>query len=428
MDVVLILLVVSLVLFFGFFAEFIFRKINIPDVLFLIILGFVLGPHILNVINPNSFIGIASIFTTFTLLFLLFDGAFNINLASLVREFSQSFVLTLFNFFVSTVVVTLIMLVVSIWIDGISFTIALLTGFILGGVSSSFAIPVLKGMKVGEKLYSLLTLESALTDVFCIVFSLTILEIMRLGSFGVQGVLVQLISLFAVAGIVGLVGGVVWIFLVLRVFKEHNYMITIAYLLLIYASTEFLGGNGAIAALFFGLVLKNSKQLSSIIHGITTTKASEKKKALKGDLGVSITTPSEQHFYHQISFFLKTFFFVYVGVLIDISDWKALLIGGIIAVVIMFSRMGSFVLTKKMDSNHKAVVNAIFARGLAAAAVAHLALQAGIPIAGFLVRIVYVTITGTILLSSIKVFIVKKHMPNLIKEIKSKIKPKAKAR
>lgn len=428
MDVVLVLLAVSLILFFGFFAEFIFRKISIPDVLFLIILGFVLGPHVLDIVHPDSLITIAPVFTTFTLLFLLFDGAFNINLASLIREFSQSFVLTLFNFFVSTIIVTGIMLVIGMWIEGITFLIALLTGLILGGVSSSFAIPVLKGMRVGEKLYSLLTLESALTDVFCIVFSLTVLEIMRLGAFGIQGTLIQISSLFAVAGLVGLIGGVVWIILVLRVFKEHNYMIAIAYLLLIYVLTEFLNGNGAIAALFFGLILKNSKQLSSIIHGITTTKEREKKKALKGELGVSITTPSEQFFYHQISFFLKTFFFVYIGVLIDLSDWKALAIGGGLSLVIMLSRMGSLVLTTKMEPHNRSVVNSVFARGLAAAAVAHLALEAGIPIAGFLVKIVYVTITGTIILSSVRVFITKRMMPETVEEIKTKVKPKARAR
>ena len=75
-----------------------------------------------------------------------------------------------------------------------------------------------------------------------------------------------------------------------------------------------------VALLFFGLVLKNSKQLSSIIRGILSKKAKEKRKALKGELGVSVTTPSEEYFYHQISFFLKTFFFVYIGILIDMTD------------------------------------------------------------------------------------------------------------
>ncbi len=408
-DVILVLLAASLILFFGFFAEFIFKKLSIPDVLFLIILGFVLGPNVLGYVSPDGVISqIAPVFTTFTLLFLLFDGAFNISLSSLVREFSESFILTLSNFFISSIIVSVAVWVAGyFWFGGFSINVSLLTGFMLGGVSSSFVIPVLKQIKISPRIYSLLTLESALTDVFCIVGALSVMEIIKLGSFGIKETAVQLISLFSIAGLIGLIGGVIWIILVLKVFKEHNYMIAIAYLILIFVVTEFLNGNGAIAALFFGLILKNSKQLSSIIKGITAKKAKDKKKALKGDLGVSVTTVSEVYFYHQISFFLKTFFFVYIGLLIDISDWKALTLGVILSLLIMGSRFFSLLLTKGMTPEYKSLVNSMFARGLAAAAVAQLALQAGIPHADFLVKVVYVTITGTILLSSVKIFILK---------------------
>ncbi len=421
LDVVEILLVISLVLFFGFFAEFIFRKFNIPDVLFLIALGFVLGPTVLNYVSPDNIAGFAPVFTTFTLLFLLFDGAFNINLTSLVREFSESFVLTLYNFIISTIVATALVFGIGYFIgDGIPFLIALLAGFMLGGVSSSFVIPILKQVKVSPRLYSLLTLESALTDVFCIVFSLTVIELFRLGGFGLQTTLTQLASLFAVAGLVGLISGVIWIILILRVFKEHNYIMTIAYLILIFVITEFLNGNGAIAALFFGLILNNSKQLSSIIRGILTKEKQEKRKALKGELGVSVTTPSEEYFYHQISFFLKTFFFVYIGILIDVSDWKAIVLGAVLSVALMFSRTASDLFTQKMLPESRSLVNSMFARGLAAAAIAQLALQAGLPGAAFIVKVVYVTITGTIILSSVRVFIVKSKMEKLHPTVKKK--------
>ena len=75
--------------------------------------------------------------------------------------------------------------------------------------------------------------ESALTDVFCIVFSLTVLEVSKLGNFGFQKTFAEISALFAVAAMIGVIGGIIWILLVTKVFKEHNYMIAIAYLLLI---------------------------------------------------------------------------------------------------------------------------------------------------------------------------------------------------
>ena len=406
MDVISVLLGISLILFFGFFAEFIFKKFNIPDILFLIILGFVLGPYVSDIVSPDKLISIAPVFTTFTLLFLLFDGAFNISLTSLIREFSHSLNLTLFNFFISSVVISVVM-----WFAGLGWLPALLTGFLLGGVSSAFVIPVLQQIKIKEEIYSLLALESALTDVFCIVASLTVMELIALGNIGLKSISTQLASLFAVAGFIGIIGGIIWIILIIKVFKEHNYMMTIAYLLLIYVLTEFLNGNGAIAALFFGLMLKNSKPLTSILRGIVTHKAKERKKAMKGELGVSVTTPSEQFFYHQISFFLKTFFFVYIGILIDISDYKALIIGGILSFLLMGSRMASSLLTKKLEPNNRSLVNSIFARGLAAAAIAQLAINSGVPGAEFIMKVAFITITGTIILSSVRIFFVKRRLP-----------------
>jgi cell volume regulation protein A len=292
-----------------------------------------------------------------------------------------------------------------------SFSISILNGFALGGVSSAFVIPVLKGMEIKSKIYSLLTLESALTDVFCIVFSLTVLEVMSLGGFGLQETFSQITSLFAVATLVGIIGGIFWIFLVLKVFKEHNYMIAIAYLILIYVTAEFLNGNGAIAALFFGLILNNSKQLSSIITGIAhkslIKKGRKQKDVIGGELGVSITTPSEEFFYHQISFFLKTFFFVYIGVLIDLSDWKALMIGGIISLTLMGSRYASSLLTHHYPEWDRKLVNMIFARGLAAAAIAQIAILQNVPQAEIVAKVIYIVITGTIILSSISVFTLK---------------------
>lgn len=406
-DAVFVLLAVSLIMFFGFFAEFIFKKLKIPDILFLIILGFILGPNVLGYVSLDGLADIAPIFTTFTLLFLLFDGAFNINLSSLIREFSHSLVLTSFNFIISTAIVTGVML-----FSGFPLLVSLLTGFMLGGVSSSFVIPILKELKVSPKLYSLLTLESALTDVFCIVFALTAIEIFKFGSFGLKGTLTQITGLFAVAALIGVVAGVIWIVLTTKVLKEHNYMMVVAYLMLVYVLTEFLQGNGAIAALFFGLMLKNSKQLTSILKGIVSKEAKEKKKALKGELGVSATTHSEEYFYHQISFFLKTFFFVYIGVLFDISDWKALLIGGVLSVLLMGSRVASRLLTKTFMPHNRTLVDSMFARGLAAAAIAQLAIQAGIPHAEFIMKVAFVAITGTIVLSSIRIFILKLEFPS----------------
>ncbi|HII68405.1 TPA: hypothetical protein HA270_00885, partial [Candidatus Woesearchaeota archaeon] len=134
----LLFLALSLILFFGFFSDVVFRKTSIPDILFLILLGFVLGPNVLGAIDSAWVETYAPLFTTFTLLFLLYDGAFNIDLASFAKGLTKSLRITLLYFILSAAVIAGIM-----HLFGFSITLSVFTGFMLGGVSSAFVIPLL---------------------------------------------------------------------------------------------------------------------------------------------------------------------------------------------------------------------------------------------------------------------------------------------
>ena len=409
MNVNTALLAFSLIAIFGFLSEALFRRTNIPDVLFLIILGFIIGPNGFGYTSPEDLASVAPVCTTFTLLILIFDGAFNINLSSLIREFSSSLILTIYNFVISTIVVGGIFYYIHQYhLDGTTMMAAMVIGFSLAGVSSSFVIPILSQIRVGGKLFSRLALESALTDVFCIVATLSVIEVYTTGIFGVQKTLTYLIELFAIAGFIGVLGGIKWIDI--SEFEEQNYIITIAYLILVYLATEYFGGNGPIAALFLGLILNNSKQLSSIKEGILSRSVAEKQKAIQGDLGIEVTSASEKRYYNLISFFLKALFFIYVGILLDITDQTALVVGSILSVLIMITRMGSMPLTKGMQKDQRQLVNAVFARGLAAAVLIQAVIQAGMPGAEYMARVVYVVIIGTIILSSMRVYILRMNL------------------
>lgn len=431
-EVMIVLLSFSAIIFFGFLAEFLFKKIHVPDVLLLVIAGLAIGPYGFKLLDPMQLEFFAPLFTTFTLLFLLYDGAFNISLASLARGAVKSLYVTLFNFFISVIVIC-----GALYAVGFPLTTSILAGCILGGVSSAFVIPLLKQMRIHGETYSILTLESAITDVLCIVSAFTVMEIIALNQFNFQIMISKIASLFAVAGLVGIIAGIIWIIIVVHVFKENkSYMITIAYLIMVYAFTEFLKGNGAIAALFFGLVLKNSKELMDIFNSIIHKRefkevknVSEKVKNVSADeikkssdksadknhkesivhAGVNVTTETEQFFYSQISFLLKTFFFIYIGLLLNLSDTKNLIIGLVLAVLIMFSRILSGVVTRSLSKSDKKLVASIFARGLAAAAIAQVVVVQGLPYAQEIASITYSFIVFTIILSSGRIFFLKKN-------------------
>ena len=406
MDVNSILLIVSLIVFLGYLAEWLFRKINIPDTLLLIVVGFVIGPNAANLFDPHRLGTLAPLFTTFTLLFLMFEGALYIDLRSFAEGIGAGITIGFSLFFISAGVVS-----------GIFYFLlndlflAMMLGFALGGISSAFIIPILKQVKVDKKLYSILTLESALTDVLAIVFATTMMELKRLNTFELNGVFSQIASLFFVAGMLGILAGFLWIFLEKQQIIEgdRNYIMTIAYVVFLYFIAEYLGGNGAIAAMCFGMVIANSRVLLSMWQKVKSPKRKivEEEREEKIDKTVNVVSSRERMFYREISFFLKTFFFVYIGVLLNVRNLRAVLIGTGIAIVIMLLRYVSLLLTRKYHAIDRMLVNALFARGIAPAAILLVAMGKGLLTDPTIIDAVYVIITTTIILSSIKIFLYK---------------------
>jgi cell volume regulation protein A len=200
-------------------------------------------------------------------------------------------------------------------------------------------------------------------------------------------------------------------------------MITVAYLILIFALTEYLNGNGAIAALFFGLMLKNSRDITTFFSKLLYRGDDKKKQdEMREKYVIDVTSPQEEFFYSQISFFLKTFFFVYIGLLINLSDTRALVIGGVIAAAIMLIRLLNKYLTKHFNEFDQKLVSGMFARGLAAATIAQVIVEKAIPRASELVNIVFAVIVFTIFLNSVSIFILKHSQIKRAKEKSKKEK------
>jgi cell volume regulation protein A len=401
MAVEFILLLVSSIIIFGYIGELVFKKAGVPDSLFLIALGFVIGPAGLGIINPDSLSVLAPLFITVTLVFLLFDGALAIDLKSFAEGIGPGIKIAIFNFLISTLIISAILVVLKFEILE-----AAMVGFCLGGVSSAFTIPVLKKIEPRKTIYSILTLEAALTDVLAIVLALTMIELKQSSVFLVKNVLSEIASLFAIAGMIGICAGFLWIFLEQKfVDKDKYHMVTVAYVFLVYLITEYLGGNGAIAAMFLGIVLANSKILMEILSRIRRKRKPSVKVKGGSDRIEPVVTKRERMFYDEISFFLKTFFFVYIGLLLNIRNSRAVGLGIAIAVALMLFRNLSSLLTRSYCKVDRMLINSLFARGIASAVIILIAVRRGMTSGSLLFDTVYVVITATILFSSLRIYI-----------------------
>jgi len=407
MQVNYILFLVSLIVFLGYLAEWVFKKINVPDTLLLISVGFIIGPNVLNYIDPQALGAIAPLFTTFTLLFLMFDGSLYIDLRSFAKGIGSGISIGSTNFFVSSVVIA------GIFYFLVQDTLlALMLGFSLGGVSSAFIIPIIKQIKVDKQLYPVLTLESALTDVLSIVFALTMMELKILNVIDFKSVLSQIASKFFVAGMLGILAGCLWIFIEIKkiIEEDRNYMMTVFYVVLLYFITEYLGGNGAIAAMFFGIVIANSKIMLSMAQKFKrpVKKAKDETQEVETGRITCVVSQRERMFYQEISFFLKTFFFAYIGILLNVKNLIAVGIGLGIAVAVMLLRNISMLMTKSYKQSDRVLINSLFGRGIAPAAILLMAMEKQLLTDQTIIDTVYFIITATIIFSSLRVFFYKR--------------------
>lgn len=404
MDVLLIFIIIALIIILGFLGEIIFEKTKIPDVIFLIIIGMVLGVTL--DLGPQDFAPGASIFATFTLVFLLFQGALNISFAKLFKSLKQASMLTILSFTLTVTAVT----IGSILVIGLDFLPALLLGMILGGTSSAVIIPMVNGLRLPDKYGVVLTLESALSDVLTIIGSITVMGIITTGTLSSSSVVNTILSSFALALVIGLAIGIVWAIVLARFPRVKNsHMLTIAIIIALYAVVEsaYVGASGAIAALVFGLILGNAKPLL-----VSLKNAGMKLK--EKDVKKTVLSESARSFYSEIGFFVKVFFFVYLGLLINISDPLILLWGAILTFIIYLVRPFATYLTfsEYLRPQNKVALQALIPKGLAAAVLAQLAVQEGIAGAEQIVAVVLSVVFLSILLTSAMILLNQKGLFN----------------
>ena len=186
-------------------------------------------------------------------------------------------------------------------------------------------IPMVASLRLQEATGTVLVLESALTDVLCIVGVFALLHVVTNGDVGAGKLIGGVLASLIFAAVLGIVGGVGWLLILGKVRDFPNTIsTTIAYAFLIYGLSEFLGFSGAIAAMALGLTLTNLnqrwlKKLSGVDHKI---------EAL---------TPMDIAFYREAVFLLKTYFFIYLGISIQFSDSVLALIRDTAYMVVLVS-------------------------------------------------------------------------------------------
>jgi len=419
------IIVFGAILILGFIGNYIFNKTQIPSIIWLLLFGVFIG-LIFNVqrIDENLLSQVSGLFGAIAIIIILFDGGINTDLHQLFRGAPRGLLLTITGFCLSIIVTMVI--VIGITFSGYldipldkSVILGLILGAIVAGTSSPIVIPLASRLRnLQDKTKIVLSIESILTDPLCIVVVLAAVFMITTPNASIGDGVRNLVSTFAVGGVVGAIIGLAWLPIMHKIRKEQfSYILTLAVVFLIYSITEsWWGGAGALSCLSFGLVLGNGKKVLKMLN--------YQGKGFEMD-------EETKHFHSLTSFVIRTFFFVYLGMLVSFQKIEFILIGIIVLIALLGFRYIAILIStyngdfEKDDIQTMAV---LMPRGLAAAILAinfgplivgEKGLNLGVSMNSFFKDVAFVIILGTAIITTIGVSVICHYEMKKLKQAES---------
>jgi NhaP-type Na+/H+ or K+/H+ antiporter len=395
MDAAVTVLFLGLLIFIGNILSRFFTLTKIPDVLFLIAIGIIIGPF-LDLVEPSAFGVVGPLFTMVTLAIILFEGGLNITVEHLKKAITGTTAITAANF----VAIIGICIVVMHFFAGFTIMESCMLGAILGGTAAAVVIPFTNYLNIRHDTKAILALESAIGDVLCIVILLALLNIVELKEFNAGLIVGSLISSFLIAIIIGILAGIWWSSIYHKIASIKSIFLTPAFVFIVFGFVNLLGFSGAIAALALGLTLGNLHYFKA-----------EKFLPFLGDEVTQVElTPIEKTFFTQLVSLLKTFFFIYIGISIHFTNMEIIYIGAILTALFYLVRIVIvwFTIPRSIPASDAAIGAVLDPKGLAAAVLASMPLEVGIAAGQSIQDITYIVIFFTTLVCSVMVFLLER--------------------
>ncbi len=377
----IILLAAGVVIFLGVAGEAFFKKTGIPDVAFLMILGVIIGP-VFGIIQAEAVIQVVPYFAALALIIIMFDGGLNLDIKHVIKTAHYSVTLAIVGFILSVIIISVATHYVLEW----TWLESILLASIVGGSSSAIVFGLVRNIRISEETKSILSFESAVTDILATIIAFILFEAVLAGHFDLQ-TLQETIGRAVVVGLVlGFGVGIPWMYISTKFGNaQHAYMLTLSILFVLFFLANSFGESGALTALVFGLMIGNKRHLSRILRFKVPR--------------IEMDDPT----HNQLTFLVRSFFFVFVGLMATFGQIEYMIFGIVITIAVFVGRAGvvKAVLTKRFSRLDKSVTNSMIPRGLAAAVLATYPITMGLPNAEAYPQMIFFIILSSVIITTI---------------------------
>ncbi len=330
------LLVAGTLLLVGFAAALAFRRFHVPDFILLMFLGAGLGLVPFAPFGANRLLAslgpLLPLFTQLTIAFILFEGGLSLRLKESGRSLPA---------IVGHSVGAMALTAVFLWFFAtrilfVGDVTALVFALAFSGPSASVALSFATRMRLDPRAETAIVLEGVLTNVIAVIGVLFVLQ--WYGTATGMG-LISYVVLAAEAIVVAVAAGFLWGRVVERLSNQPFVSIaSLALAIVVYGLAQgFMNQNGALAVFILGIVVGYERATHApagkekpVPQGGTPAERTLRELEEFVDATDGVTagpvangsrgTHNLKQFQTEITFALRTFFFVYLGLLL-VSEW-----------------------------------------------------------------------------------------------------------
>lgn len=301
----------------GFFA----KKLKIPDVAVFLIVGMLVGPEILNLVDVKADSAINQLILIFGSSYILFDGGASLRLKVLKEVWVTILVIATVGVLITTAIVGL----AAYYILGVPLIVALLLAATIASTDPATLVPIFKQVPIKDRVAQTVMSESAFNDAMGAIVTFTVLAIaMGTSEFSLGKASLDLLQQAGLGIVIGGIAGYAAAFVIAHekydFLLEYSPLVTLMAVVGAYMTADQMQASGFMAVFVFGIVIGNKDMFGfSMEH--------EEEKRLEEYV---LTT----------ALIMRLFIFILLGAQVDFALMNKYLIGGgaVVAVLMLIAR------------------------------------------------------------------------------------------
>ena len=305
----------GLILAVGTLTSLLAQKLKMPDVAIFLVVGMLIGPGALHLIDIKADSALNQIILLFGASYILFDGGASIRFAVLKRVWITIVVLATAGVVVTGAITSLAAYLVL----GVPPIVAMLLGATIASTDPATLVPIFRQVHIRDRVAQTVISESAFNDAIGAIITFGILAVaMGTGEFSLTASLLDLLKQAAIGLIAGGVLGYLaalliaherWSFL-----EEYAPVVTLAAVVAAYFAADGLQASGFMAVFVFGMMLGNKESFGFKMERGETQKLDD--------------------FIATTAFIMRLFIFILLGSQVDFALMGQYAVGGVIVVTV----------------------------------------------------------------------------------------------